>query len=108
MDLECSTLENKLSRAENESINPQYFMIQSEISQLRDTAKTLAEERKYISKELGQLEHLISKNGAELAKNREEKGKLNTELLEINMVSQRLIYFKLSHFLCSPLFMKVR
>lgn len=89
MDLEGSTLENKLSRVENDSVNPHFYMLQAELTQLRETSKRLGEEKTFIGRELTHLEHLITKNSAELAKNRAEKKKLNTELLEINMVSQR-------------------
>lgn len=82
-------MENRLSRAQNESVNPNFFVLQSELKRTKQASKELADETKYISKELLHLQNLITKNGKELSKNRAEKEKLSTELLEINMVSNR-------------------
>ncbi|ODN06319.1 Coiled-coil domain-containing protein 39 [Orchesella cincta] len=89
LDLDSSTLENKISRAQNEAVNPQFYLLQSKLMRMRDAEAKFSEERKYIMKELTNIQLFISKNDTEIANNREQKSLLNTALLEINMVSQR-------------------
>lgn len=82
-------MDNKLNRVEIDTVNPHLYTHQTELTEQKDTLRQIEAEKKYISKELGFLKHLIVKSGVELAKSRDEKDKLSTELLQINMVSQR-------------------
>ncbi|CAL8108427.1 unnamed protein product [Orchesella dallaii] len=89
LDLDSSTLENKISRAQNETVNPQFYMLQAKLSRMREADAKFNEERKYILKELANIQLYIAKNDTDIAYNREQKSLLSTALLEINMVSQR-------------------
>jgi len=87
MDLECSILENRISRLLNQSIDPRYFDIQNTLRELREVDKKQTKEQKYIGSELDHVQQMTHKCNGDIGRNRREQRLLEAELQQCHMHS---------------------